>query len=143
MPWSVSTDDGRTWRYSATPFPPISGGQRPVLRRLQEGPLLLISFTPGSTFADQSGKEFEGQGMFAALSYDDGQTWPVQRLVTDGKRRELDGFAWTGKFVMDSTHAEPKGYLTAVQSPDGMIHLISSGLHYQFNLKWLEKTIPK
>jgi len=138
MPWSVSTDDGRTWSYSATPFPPIAGGQRPVLRRLKEGSLLLISFTPGSTFADQSGKEYEGHGMFAALSYDDGQTWPVRKLLTDGKRRELDGFAWTGKFVMDASHAEPKGYLTAVQSPDGMIHLISSGLHYQFNLKWLE-----
>lgn len=139
MPWSVSTDDGRTWSYSATPFPPIAGGQRLVLRRLKEGPLLLVSFTPGSIFSDQSGKKFEGKGMFAALSYDDGKTWPSRKLLTDGNRRELDGFAWTGKFVMDAAHAEPKGYLTAVQAPDGMIHLISSGLHYQFNLKWLEQ----
>jgi hypothetical protein len=138
MPWSVSRDGGQSWTYSATPFPPISGGQRPVLRKLREGPLMLISFMPGSTFVDAAGKEFEGQGMFAALSYDGGKSWPVRKLLSDGKLRELDGFAWTGKFVMDASHAEPKGYLTAVQSPDGTIQLISSGLHYRFNLKWLE-----
>lgn len=138
MPWSVSHDGGQSWTYSATPFPPISSGQRPVLRRLRDGPLLLVSFTPGSTFIGAKGKEFEGLGMFAALSYDGGKSWPVSKLLTDGIRRELNGFAWTGRFTMDATHAEPKGYLTAVQSPDGMIHLISSGLHYQFNLKWLE-----
>ena len=38
---------------------------------------------------------------------------------------------------MDATHAEPKGYLAATQTPDGIIHLISSGIHYRFNLAWL------
>ena len=38
---------------------------------------------------------------------------------------------------MDATHAEPKGYMAATQTPDGVIHLISSRLHYQFNLAWL------
>ena len=33
--------------------------------------------------------------------------------------------------------AEPLGYLAATQSPDGTIHLLSSGLHYRFNLPWL------
>ena len=26
----------------------------------------------------------------------------------------------------------------ATQTPDGLIHLITSNLHYRFNLKWLE-----
>jgi hypothetical protein len=138
MPMSVSTDGGRTWTYSATPFPPIAGGQRPVLRRLREGPLLFVSFTPGTKFRDAAGDEFLGVGMFAALSDDGGRTWPVQKLLTDGRARTLDGFAHTRKFFMDATRAEPKGYLTAVQTPDGMIHLISSGVHYRFNLAWVK-----
>jgi formylglycine-generating enzyme len=40
---------------------------------------------------------------------------------------------------MDKNNAEPRGYLAAVQSPDGMIHIVSSRLHYRFNLKWLEE----
>ncbi len=138
MPMSVSDDGAKTWTYSASPFPPIAGGQRLVLRRLNEGPLLLISFTPGSMFKDDAGGQFEGQGMFATLSFDEGETWPIWKLLTDGKTRELDGQAWTDTFTMDATHAEPKGYLAAVQTPDGLIQLISSGIHYQFNLAWLK-----
>ena len=124
MPCSISEDGGYTWTYSATEFPPIGSGQRLVLRRLQEGPLMLCSFGPN--------------GLFVALSYDEGESWPVQKLLTDGKKRVLDGGAWTGKFTLDATHAEPKGYLACTQSPDGVIHLLSSRVHYRFNLAWLE-----
>jgi len=138
MPMSVSNDGGRTWTYSASPFSPLGGGQRPVLRCLSEGPLLLISFTRRSTFRDKDDHEYSGKGMFAAISEDGGKTWPIQKLLTDGKPRALDGNAWTDKFKMDATHAEPKGYLAATQTPDGLIHLISSGVHYRFNLAWLK-----
>lgn len=149
MPMSRSTDLGRTWTYEASPFPPIDGGQRLVLLRLQEGPLLLVSFTDhpqrtpeaerGMEFTLPDGKTFKGYGMYAALSYDDGKTWPVRRLLTDGRERFLDGGAWTGTFVQDATHAEPRGYLAGTQSPDGTIHILSSRLHYRFNLAWLEE----
>lgn len=33
--------------------------------------------------------------MYAALSYDEGKTWPVKRLLTDGIYRFLNGGAWT------------------------------------------------
>ena len=95
MPMSVSDDMGKTWHYSASEFPPIDGGQRLVLMRLNEGPILLISFTEhpyrtpkeerGMMFTDKSGKPFKGYGMYAALSYDEGKTWPVKRLLTDGR----------------------------------------------------------
>ena len=124
MPCSISYDGGYTWTYSATEFPPIGSGQRLVLKRLQEGPIMLCSFG--------------GNGLFVALSYDEGVSWPVKKLLTDGKTRVLDGGAWTGTFTMDATHAEPKGYLACTQTPDGMIHLLSSRVHYRFNLKWLE-----
>jgi hypothetical protein len=124
MPCSISADGGYTWTYSATEVPPIGSGQRLVLRRLQEGPLMLCSFGP--------------DGLFVALSYDEGENWPVKKLLTDGKKRVLDGGAWTGTFTLDATHAEPKGYLACTQSPDGVIHLLSSRVHYRFNLAWIE-----
>ena len=61
-----------------------------------------------------------------------------QQADTDGKQRHLNGGAWTGFFDMDSTHAEPRGYLAGTQTPDGTIHILSSRLHYRFNLKWVE-----
>jgi formylglycine-generating enzyme len=143
MPMSISVDMGNTWHYSASPFPPISGGQRLVLIRLSEGPLLFVSFTgpyandEGMEFTDKNGTMFRGYGLFAAISYDEGITWPVRKLVTPGVG-EYDGGAWTGKFKTDATHAEPRGYLAATQSPDKIIHLISSKLHYRFNLEWLK-----
>ncbi|MDQ2687157.1 MAG: exo-alpha-sialidase, partial [Armatimonadota bacterium] len=136
---SVSHDGGHSWTYSATPFPGIGGGQRPVLRRLKEGVLLLISFTPGSDFTDTQGRTFTGKGLFAAVSNDGGKTWPIRKLLTDGQTRTLDGQGWTHQFTMDTDHAEPAGYLTALQTPDGMIHLISSGVSYHFNLAWLKQ----
>jgi len=144
MPMSISTDMGATWTYYASEFPPISGGQRLVLTRLQEGPILLVSFThhPLRSPGEKGGMLIDGvkkYGIYAALSYDEGKTWPVKKLITDGKYRFMDGGAWTGHFVMDGTHAEPRGYFAATQSPDGIIHLISSKNHYRFNLKWLEK----
>lgn len=148
MPMSLSKDMGKTWQYKRTDFPAIDGGQRLVLMRLNEGPLLLVSFTDhpqrtrkedrGMEFTDADGNKFKGYGMYAAVSYDDGKTWPVKRLLTDGKERHLNGGAWTGYFDMDATHAEPRGYLAGTQSPDNTIHIISSRIHYRFNLKWLE-----
>ena len=145
MPMSVSADLGKTWTYSASPFPPIGGGQRLVLKRLDEGPLLFVSFTSsqrtkplanGMTFTDRQGKTFTGHGMYAAVSMDDGKTWPIRKLLTPGKG-EFDGGAWTKKFTATPTRAEHAGYLAATQTPDKTIHLITSRLHYRFNLAWL------
>lgn len=151
MPMSISADMGSTWKYDATEFPPIAGGQRLVLSRLNEGPLLLISFTnhpavkdsakKGMSFKDSSGNYYKGFGLCAALSFDEGKTWPVKKLITDGKMRYLYGQAWTGTFRMDKSHAEPMGYMALTESPDNMIHLISSGIHYSFNLQWLMEPV--
>jgi hypothetical protein len=143
MPMSISEDMGENWTYSASEFPPIGGGQRLILRRLQEGPILFVSFTDrrrGMMIPDAAGTERKVFGMFAALSFDEGKSWPVKRLITDGgPARKLDGGGNTGKFVMDRTHAEPRGYLAATQTSDGLIHLISSKQYYVFNLAWLKE----
>jgi len=168
MPMSISYDHGKTWTYQPSAHPPISDGQRLVLMRLREGPILLVSFTDespcwphprkphfperqpvGVTFEDRRGRSVRGYGMYAALSYDEGATWPVKKLLSpfnpfDGagsstdRQRTLDGGGWTGPFTLGATTAEPKGYLAATQSPDGVIHLISSRLHYQFNTTWIQ-----
>ncbi len=151
MPMSISSNLGESWEYHASPWPPINGGQRLVLMRLREGPLLFMSFTDSSRlpatkrqgllFTGSRGNTFRGYGLFAAISLDEGKTWPVQKLITPGKG-EYDGGAWTRAFKTDATRSEPKGYLAATQTPDGVIHLISSALHYQFNLAWLRRS-PK
>ncbi len=152
MPISISKDMGKTWTYYASEFPPIDGGQRLVFMRLNEGPLLLISFTDhplrtpeaerGMIFPDREGNNYRGYGLYAAISYDEGKTWPVKRLLTDGITRFLDGGAWTKHFLMDATHAEPRGYMAATQSPDNLIHLVSSRLYYCFNLAWITDGQP-
>jgi sulfatase modifying factor 1 len=143
MPMSISKDMGVNWTYSPSEFQPIGSGQRLILRRLMEGPILFVSFTnrnTGMKLKDSADKERRLFGMFAALSFDEGKTWPVIRLLTDGgARREIDGGGNTGRFIMDPTHAEPKGYLAAAQTPDGFIHLISSKQYYVFNLAWIRQ----
>jgi len=92
---------------------------------------------------DRAGKKRRVFGLYAALSYDEGQSWPVKKLVTPGgAAQKLSGGAWTGVFTLDRTHAEPRGYLAVTQTPDGTIHLISSALHYRFNKAWLEEPMP-
>lgn len=143
MPVSISKDMGQTFEQSFTDFDSIHGGQRPVLMRLQEGPFLLCSFARSLECEDENGDSFTGSGLFGALSYDGGHTWPVRRLVTiDEGHQQLEGGAWTGTFDMTPTKAEPKGYLTATQSTDGTIHLISSKNHYAFNVTWLQTPPP-
>jgi len=154
MPRSISHDMGRTWTYSATEFPPIGGGQRLVLMRLREGPLMFVSFSDeahgqdrdkikGFAVRDAAGAEREIFGSFAAVSFDEGKTWPVKKpLSLGGPARTFHGRGWTREFLMDDTHAEPLGYFAATQSPDNIIHLVSSGLHYRYNLAWLKTPMP-
>jgi formylglycine-generating enzyme required for sulfatase activity len=140
MPMSISGDEGKTWTYSASPFPPISGGQRLAILRLKEGPILFCSFGRQVRCRDAAGSEQVGSGLFAALSIDDGRSWRIQRLITDGgPPRTVDGGGNTGRFTMSATSAEPRGYLSICQTPNGVIHLISSKQHYAFNLAWLKK----
>jgi len=163
MPVSLSMDMGRTWSYYASEFAPVSGGQRCVLLRLNEGPIFFGGFTDtanyqrvvvdrarqrvlskkGMIVKDAAGKERRVFGLYGAVSFDEGNTWPVKKLITaGGPGRKLNGEAWTQNFIMDDTHAEPLGYFAVTQSPDNVIHLASSGLHYRFNLEWLKTPMP-
>jgi sulfatase modifying factor 1 len=143
MPQSVSADGGRTWTYGASPFPPIGGGQRLIVTRPAEGPILFCSFARRMTIADGDG-ERTISGLFAALSFDEAKTWPVRKLISDYKpAHRVDGGGNTGSYTMSERSGEPRGYLSVCQTPDGVIHLITSKQHYQFNLAWLKAPMPK
>ena len=136
-PFSRSTDGGKTWTYAASPFPPLWSGQRPVMIRLAEGPLLLVSFS-GQTdknsartpiaVTNADGKTLQVFGMFAVLSLDEGQTWKHTKLIPLSTKEPYK--------------APGGGYLSCVQTPDRTIHLINSRYHWSFNLAWLQEPMP-
>ncbi len=151
MPQSISVDQGKSWKYVQSEFPSIGGGQRLALLRLQEGPILLLSFTDnyrllkagaprGMLLKSQGQKDRLAFGLFAALSLDEGKSWPIKKLLTDHSGRTLPYANWRYQFTLDENHAEPRGYLAAVQSPEGRIHVVSSMLYYCFNYAWLLKS---
>lgn len=134
MPVSYSSDLGETWSYAASEFPVVSNTQRPAMLRLKEGPIVLCSFTDqartpkneriGLTFKSVGG-DYIGIGLYAAVSYDEGKTWPDRRLIAPEGR----------------TTADINGYLAITQTRDGRIQLITSKDHYAFNLDWI-KALP-
>jgi len=144
MPQSISDNMGHSWTYSPSEFQGIGGGQRLVLERLADGTLFLASFARNDMpLTDAAGKTRNVRGLFGALSFDNGRTWPVKRLITDdGPARKVDGGGNTGDFTLSPTTAEPRGYMACTVSPDGVIHLISSKQHYAFNAKWLKTPMP-
>jgi hypothetical protein len=145
-PVSYSSDRGKTWQWGMSEFPVVSSAQKSVLLRLKEGPLLFCSFTDqwrdwrnrkGLVFKSTGG-DYTGYGLFAAVSYDEGKTWPDRRLITPGGPERK----WISKertpFLISDTLAEPVSYLSATQSRDGNIQLLTSRNHYVFNLEWIK-----
>ncbi|MBX7207239.1 MAG: SUMF1/EgtB/PvdO family nonheme iron enzyme [Verrucomicrobiaceae bacterium] len=138
MPVSYSSDLGETWQWAISEFPVVSNTQRPAMLRLKEGPIVLCSFTDqartpkdqrqGLTFKSTDG-DYTGTGLYTAVSYDEGKTWPDRRLIApEGK-----------------TTADINGYLAITQTRDGRVQLITSKDHYVFNLAWIKQlpTKPK
>lgn len=110
MPLQSSSDLGETWTQENTPFPGIKSGQKAVALRLAEKSLLLISI-------DNTKKVVDGGGTFAALSFDDGKTWPHVR--------KLEGVT---------------GYMAAAQAPNGTIYVAGSRMSaIAFNEAWLKQ----
>ncbi len=153
MPKSLSSDQGRSFISAGSEFPAISTVQRLVLMRLEyssgdldpEGlgrkPILLISMAPrGMQGKDANGNEAKIFGTYAALSWDEGMTWPVKRVLSDVKSGSKAYVAapWNKEFALDATHGQDFAYWAATQSPDGIIHLSDGRLYYGFNLAWLK-----
>jgi len=82
----------------------------------------------GMTFKKTEG-DFNGVGLFAAVSYDEGRTWPDRRLIVGPDENMTNS-----RGVPPNTN----GYLAITQTRDGLIQLINSQKHYRFNLAWLQ-----
>jgi len=153
LPKSISTDQGRTFTFSKTEFPGIGTVMRLALIRLEYSepaldpdgkgrkPILLVSIAPdGMKGKDANGKDTTIYGTYAAVSWDEGQTWPVKRVMSNvktGSKKYMAG-PWNREITLDATHGQNKSYWAATQTPDGVIHLTDSRLNYTFNLAWLK-----
>ena len=112
MPAAVSKDLGETWEVKPTPFPGISVGQKAAALKLASGALLLC--------AADGKKKLVGGGTYAALSFDDGKTWPHVRKV--------EGVG---------------GYMAAAQAADGVIYVVGTRMScVAFNEAWLKEGKP-
>ncbi len=152
MPESLSIDQGQTFMTNASRFPSISTVMRSALIRLEYSdtsldprgrerkPILLVSIAPdGIQAKDANGQDARVYGTFAALSWDEGHTWPVKRVLSHVKTgtQKVKIGPWNEEITLDATHGQTKAYWAATQTPDGMVHLSDSRLLYTFNLAWL------
>ena len=150
MAFSISKDGGYSWAPHASSFPGIHSGQREVMIRLGsiDQPIMHCTFSNGAIpmyVKDSAGGKFPVTGLYCALSFDEGETFPARRTITDDL--SLHGHSQEGfdgrNFTMNFNTSEPDGYMAATVGPtDGLIHLITSRNHYAFNLAWLNSTAP-
>lgn len=127
QPVVYSSDGGKTWTEpEAIRLPALGSNQRPSLIRLRSGRL----FYAGD-FQHRTGRQPEGfteRGVLVALSEDEGKTW-VYKKLPGALPHEKDG--------VDGT----LGYSSAVQAPNGIIHVTSSMttpcLHFEINEAWI------
>jgi len=139
MPMSISDDYGKTWTAQATELPPITFTQRFAMTRLKEGPIALATFVPDiNTLGPQAKTDRELAKLCIAISYDEGKTWPVRRLLSDTKRDHGVAGISNARIYMGPGTAEPTGYVSICQSRNGVINVISSANHYAFNLAWVK-----
>ena len=158
-PKSISIDGGNTWTRSASIFPSIGSGRRMALLRLRHSqdypahpgikPLLFISFADdGISARDGEGRMNNVKGLFAALSFDEGKTWPEQyrRVISNlevYEEMEIVVAPWQRTRKLTKTKGQEEGYMSVTQSPDGMIYLTDGKMVYNFNLAWLmEGAVP-
>jgi formylglycine-generating enzyme len=143
LPKSISTDGGFTWSRSATELPSISTGKRVSLIRLDysersgKEPLMMTGF--GELEAkDTNGKSALVSGLYAALSFDEGKTWPAKyRKIISDDSGDIEIAPWQRKATLIQTAGQPEGYMSATQTPDGMIYLTDGKIVYSYNLSWL------
>ncbi|MGN6369805.1 MAG: exo-alpha-sialidase [Phycisphaerae bacterium] len=129
-PEGTSDDYGATWsKPIASHFPVLSSGQRPSLIRLASGNLLYVtdSYLHKLKRPAEEGWKY-GDKCVVALSTDNGASWHIKPLP-----------------VQVGGHQRPEhptvGYTVARQSPNGVIHILTTVtqpcLDYELNEAWI------
>ncbi len=141
MPKCYSSDFGKTWGTAEkTPFAALGSNQRPKLLRLASGRLFfagdfqnirLVTSPPPSAIKER--------GSYVALSDDEGKTWRIKKLSMATPHAD-----WTGVVPKGGKPQHgfgTLGYCDAVQTPDGLIHLMTSkgkpSMHFAMNEAWI------
>lgn len=131
MPQSISTDAGRTFQVSKTPFPHLGSNQRPALIRLASGRLFMAGDLQSEKGVQPTG--VTERGAYVALSEDEGATWTWRKLPGTQRHERPDRAKQMG--------GDTLGYAVARQAPNGIIHLIatmtSPCLHFELNEAWI------
>ena len=108
MPLSISHDGGKSWTLVKTPFDPLGSGERTSVIRLRSGRLFFVAdYNPHNQLHG-----LKTAGAYVALSDEDGKTWTMKRLP---------------EFLT-------VGYVTACEGPDGMIHVVTSKNHPNYEI---------
>ena len=120
----------------------LAGGLRVAVGAFGRHAAVEDGFTDEMVITDAAGEDRTVRGLFAALSYDDGETWKVCRPITDDGPGRTVGTVNGEPFTMSWEKGEPKSYLAVCQARNDVIHLVGSRQHYAFNLAWLETAPP-
>jgi formylglycine-generating enzyme required for sulfatase activity len=134
-PQFVSKDGGRTYEMSASPLPALGSGVRASVVRLANQKIFYVGDMYLSIYRkltpDMAPAGFTGDGAYAGISDDDGKTWRIRKL-TGGNVLDKEG---------KPVNVHTVSYVTACQSPDEMIHVITShnrpDLHFELNEAWV------
>ncbi|MHC4637035.1 MAG: SUMF1/EgtB/PvdO family nonheme iron enzyme [Planctomycetota bacterium] len=139
MQQNISYDWGKTWEpKTKSPFPYLNSNQRGCLRRLASGRLVFVSDHQARN--NQQPEGYTDRGCFIAISDDEGMNWHIKTIpdtlahegtVIKAKRK------WTSAGHKDGT----VGYVTVTQTPNGMIHVLTTMnhpcMHFEFNEAWI------
>ena len=141
MPRCFSADWGKTWSIpEKTPFAAVGSNQRPKILRLASGRLFFAGdFQNIRMFTSPPPDEIKERGSYVALSDDEGKTWKTKKLALATPHA-----GWRG---VEQRTGKPQhgfgtlGYCDAVQSPDGLIHLMTSkgqpSTQFTMNEAWI------
>lgn len=131
MPKSITSDGGRTYVVSKTPFPHLGSNQRPTLIRLASGRLFMAGDYQSDKGAQPAG--ITEHGAYVALSDDEGETWHIRKLPGTQPHENRAHAKQMG--------GDTLGYAVARQAPNGVIHLVATMtepcLAYELNEAWI------
>ncbi len=141
MPMTFSSDGGATWTPKAkSPFAAVGSNQRPVIMRLQSGRLFFAGdFQDIKMMDNPPPKDITERGAYVALSDDEGRTWKIKKLSLAPEHNDWHGIIKRGSKPQHGFGTV--GYCAATQTPNGVIHLMTSkgkpSMHFAMNEAWI------
>jgi formylglycine-generating enzyme required for sulfatase activity len=141
MPRCYSSDFGKTWSTAEkTPFAALGSNQRPKILRLASGRLFFAGdFQNIRMISSPPPEAIKERGSYVALSDDEGKTWKIKKLAMATPHAR-----WTGVVPKGGKPQHgfgTLGYCDAVQTPDGLVHLMASkgkpSMHFAMNEAWI------